>query len=444
MHASHPLTHTTLPPLANGALRRLTVRSLLALAIGLVLGIAIQRTQPGWGGPVLGVSEVVIRAWTNAFRMLVLPLVAAQLFLGLTRPTGNGGNMGRVGALTPVVFGGLLLGTALLSAVATAWLMQLPWLSSINLVPISAPPTMTAENGGGAAWVDSFIPSNLFAALSGENILPVMIFTLGFALAARRLESPALETLRRAFSAVGDAMFILVDWLLLVIPLVIAAMATRSAASSGLEVGRMMIGFTILEIVVLLLVIASLYPTAVLLGRVPLGRFARALLPAQLTAATTRSSLATIPALLQTTTALGRADSAIPYVIPVAGAILKLSRAVSGPVKLIFLASVVGVPLTLERIAIFTITIILLSPSTVGVPRVTSGSRSLPAYIAAGIPGEYVVLLGATTMITDIFMTVLNTSGYLTAGVVVDRVALKSPVTPVFPGDPGEEKLRTS
>ena len=418
-----------MPPLANGALRLLTVRSLLAVAFGLVVGIAIQRMQPVWGGAVLDTAQVVIRAWTNAFRMLVLPLVAAQLFLGLTRGSANGGHLGRVGAITPAVFGGLLLGTAALSAVASGWLMQLPWLSSISLVPSDAPPPPVAAEPGSASWVDAFVPPNLFAALGGDNILPVMLFTLGFALAARRLEAPALETLRRGFGAVGDAMFILVDWLLVLIPLVIAALATRSAATSGFEVGRMMIGFTLLEVVVLLIALAALYPAAVLLGRVPLGQFARLLFPAQLTAATTRSSLATIPALLATTPSLGRRDSAIPYVIPVAGAILKLSRAVSGPVKLIFLASVVGIPLTFERIVIFTITIILLSPSTVGVPRVTSGSRSLPAYIAAGIPGEYVVLLGATTMITDIFMTVLNTSGYLTAGVVVDRYAQARPAS---------------
>ena len=422
-----------MPPAATGALRQLTLRSLLAVAVGLVLGIAIQRTQPIWGPAVLDVSQVVIRAWTNAFRMLVLPLVAAQLFLGLTRGTEKGSHLGRVGAMTPAVFGALLLGTAILSAVASVWLMRLPWLASISLVPADTPQAVTADAASATSWVDGFIPPNLFAALAGENILPVMIFTLGFALAARRLEAPALETLRRGFNAVGDAMFILVDWLLVLIPLVIAALATRSAATSGLEVGRMMIGFTVLEVVVLLLVLAALYPTAVLLGRVSLSRFARSLLPAQLTAATTRSSLATIPALLATTPTLGRSDSAIPYVIPVAGAILKLSRAVSGPVKLIFLASVVGVPLTLERIAIFTFTIILLSPSTVGVPRVTSGSRSLPAYIAAGIPAEYVVLLGATTMVTDIFMTVLNTSGYLTAGVVVDRFASSAPIEATSP-----------
>ena len=413
-------------PIANGTLRNLTVRSLAGLAIGLLLGIAILRTAPGWGGPVLSVAEVVIRAWTNAFRLLVVPLVAAQLFLGLTTGSEDKRHLGRVGAITPLVFGGLLLGTAMLSWWATQALMKLPVLSSLSLVPAGGVPTPVEPGAGGAAWVDDFIPSNLFAALGGDNILPVMLSTLGFALAARRLAPPSLETLRRGFGAVGDAMFILVDWLLALTPIVIIALATRSAATSGLEVGRVMIAFTVVEIVVMLIVLVAMYPAAIIGGGVGLRRFARSLFPAQLTAAATRSSLATIPALLSTTPTLGRPDSAIPYVVPLAGALLKLSRAVSGPVKLIFLASVVGVPLSVERILVFSVTIILLSASTVGVPRVTSGSRSLPAYVAAGIPAEYVVLLGATTMVTDIFMTVLNTSGYLTSGVIVDRMSSRA------------------
>lgn len=339
-----------MPAASNGVLRRLTVRSLLGLAIGLVVGITIQRLQPGWGTPVL------------------------------------------------------------------------------TLVPAESPPAGLQPPSEGAAWVDDLVPSDLVSALGGSNILPAMLVTLAFALAARRLAPPALETLRRGFTAVGDAMFILVEWLLVLTPGVIAALVARTAATSGLEVGRVMLWFTAVEIIVLVAVVVALYPASILAGRTPPGRFARLLVPAQLTAATTRSSLATIPALLSASTSLARADSAMPYVIPLAGAVLKLSRAVSGPVKLIFLASVLGVPLTIDRILVFTVTIILLSPSTVGVPRVTSGSRSLPAYIAAGIPGEYVVLLSATTMVTDIFMTVLNTTGYFAAGVIVDRFVARGAV----------------
>jgi len=114
------------------------------------------------------------------------------------------------------------------------------------------------------------------------------------------------------------------------------------------------------------------------------------------------------------------------YVIPIAGALLKVSRAVSGTTKFLFLAAILGIPVTFERVVIFAATIILLSPSTVGVPRVTSGSRSLPAYVAAGIPAEYVVLLGATTAVTDVFLTMINTTGYFASAVLAHRLEPKA------------------
>lgn len=406
------------------SLARLTVLSLAGLTVGLAAGLAIQRTSPGWATPALGAAEVLIRAWTNAFRMLVAPLVFAHLFVAVTGGRPDRGHLGRVGAVTPLVFGGLLAIVALLSWLMVSGLMRLPWLAGLTLPTPDGTVAAGTSGPGDASWVDGFVPPNLVAAAGTDNILPLMLFALAFALAARRLPADSLGSLRRGLRAVGDAMFVLVEWLLVVTPLVILALALRSGASSGLLVGGALLGFTGVEIVTLIVATAALYPIVTLIGGVGPGRFARAVYPAQLAAAATRSSLAALPALLDGAERLRPSPrSSASYVLPLAGATLKLSRAVSGPVKLLFLATILGVPLTLERIAVFIITIILLSPSTVGVPRVTSGSRSLPAYIAAGIPGEYVVLLGATTMLADVFMTVLNATGYLGASVLVDRFA---------------------
>ena len=109
--------------------------------------------------------------------------------------------------------------------------------------------------------------------------------------------------------------------------------------------------------------------------------------------------------------------------VPLGASLLKLSRAVSEPVTLLFLAGLLGIPLSLPQLAVFTGGQILLSSSTPGLPRMTSGTRSLPLYVAVGIPPEYVVLLAASTAVTDLLMTVLNSTGYLTATVLVARLA---------------------
>lgn len=411
------------PGLNRPKLANLTIQSLVGLALGVAAGLVLanQRLSPG---PALDGAEGLVRAWTNGFRLIVGPLVFSQLFLAVANRATPAGTLRRLGWVTPAVFAGLLAATAGLSVGLMVWLMGLPILQGVSL-PAPDPVAGGAAAAGGAEWVDQFIPPNLFAAAGGDNILPLMLFAVAFGLGTRRLTPALQESLERAFTALGGVLFLMVEWLFRLAPAVMVALGLTSAYQSGLRVGGVMLAFTGVESVVLIAAVLLLYPIAWVIGRQPLGPFARALLPGQLLAATSRSSLATVPLLLAGAERLGLPKAGASYTVPLGGAMLKLSRAVSGPVKLLFLASVLGIPLDLERVLVFTATIMLLSPSTVGVPRVTSGTRSLPAYVAAGVPPEYVVLLGATTAVTDIFMTVLNSSGYLTAAAVTARFTVR-------------------
>jgi Na+/H+-dicarboxylate symporter len=84
---------------------------------------------------------------------------------------------------------------------------------------------------------------------------------------------------------------------------------------------------------------------------------------------------------------------------------------------------VLGLAVTPVQLVVFVATILLMSPSIPGVPAVNSVVRSLPVYVAAGVPAEYVVLIGTTEWMNDMIMTVLNSTGYLTAAVLVERFA---------------------
>jgi Na+/H+-dicarboxylate symporter len=405
------------------SLGRLTLYALAALGAGIGIGVLFLR-GPAPDHPLLIAADGLIRAWTNAFRLLVLPLIASHLFLAIAVARIPPAVLGRMGLLAPPVFLGLLIAVFVLSFLGTGWLMHLPLLAGIRLDPETAAPAEAAAGATGGEWVDQLIPPNIFAAMAAGNILAVMIFTVAFALAARRLTPPLRETLQRGFQAVADVTFLLVEWLLLVTPVVLFALGLVSGARSGIRVGGALLAFTVLLCVMLLLATMALYPIATLLGRAPLKRFAKAVWPAQLTAVATRSSLATVPALMAgAESGLGISPACAGYVVPLGASLLKLSRAVSEPVTLLFLAGLLGIPLSLPQLAVFSGGQILLSTSTPGLPRMTSGTRSMPLYVAVGIPPEYVVLLAASTAVTDLLMTVLNSTGYLTATVLVARFA---------------------
>ena len=409
------------------AMKMLTVLSLLGVTAGVIAGILVTRVGAD-ADTAVATANALVRAWTNAFRMLVAPLVMAQLYLAVAGDKESDVSGQRTGFAIPVVFAGLLVFSASVAFSLTPLLVRLPWISGVTLVPPADPLAAGAASAAAKApvagsWVDGYIPSNIFAAATTDNILPLMLFALVFALATRHAEKPARLALHNVVAGVSQASFTIVGWLLTMTPVVMLALGFRSAVESGLAVGETIIGFAALEILVVLAALLLLYPLTAAIGRVSIARLARALWPAQLTAIATRSSLATLPALLSAaTTTLGLHKETAAAVIPAGGATLKLSRAISGPVKLLFLAHVLNIDVTPERLIVFAVTIILLSASTVGVATVTSGNRSLPAYVAAGIPAEYVALLAVAVSITDIFLTTINASGYLFAAAIVDRI----------------------
>jgi hypothetical protein len=94
---------------------------------------------------------------------------------------------------------------------------------------------------------------------------------------------------------------------------------------------------------------------------------------------------------------------------------------VSGVFLAPFIAQVFGVPFGIGQMAYFLVLKILLSVTIVGVPRGGGGFNTLPAYTAVGLPVEGVVIGVVARTIPDIFMTLLNSTAYMTVGVLLSR-----------------------
>ena len=256
--------------------------------------------------------------------------------------------------------------------------------------------------------------------MRGE-ILPVLLFTVLLGIAITRLPAEQREPLSRMLKALAEAMLVIVRWILALTPLGVFALTLRFALGTGGDAVGMLGAWAAISSALLLLCILLLYPVAALLGRTSLLAFARAVAPAQLVAATTRSSIASLPALVEGgRDRLDLPDTATGLVLPLSVSLFKLSQIVMNMTKFIFLAHVCGVTLGPAKIVAFLITILILSFSTVGLP--SRGSvRSIPAYLAAGIPLEAVVFVDTVEAIPDIFQTVLNVTGAMSAATLLSR-----------------------
>src|SRR6185503_30717 len=150
-----------------------------------------------------------------------------------------------------------------------------------------------------AGWLTSLIPTNPVAAAANGAMVSLVIFTILAALAITRTAPATRATLVELFRAISDTMLVLVRWVVLLAPIGIFALLLPLAAHAGASlagaIGLYIATYSGLTIAMTLVV----YPIVALWGRTPIREFARAAFPAQLIAFTSSSSVASLPALVE-------------------------------------------------------------------------------------------------------------------------------------------------
>ncbi len=407
---------------------RSTLLSLIALIGGLGLGILIHGSGNAFLTGLAGFIEPLGRVWVRALQMVVVPLIISQLLLVMLRR--QGATVGRLGPAAIGLFVVLLLlGAAVTLVTVPPVLDRLPvdhaLVTSLNpMIPESA--RAAAERDvipvGFADWLVGLIPTNPARSLVDGDLLQIMLFTLFFGWAASRTPPRSRRRAGALSRTFAEIMLVMVHALLRFTPLGVFGLSLAFGRSGGSGVASVLVQLVVLVSASLLLLTLLLYPLAVLVGRVSLKDFARAVYPAQLVAVSTRSSLASLPALVEgARDRLALSAAARGFVLPLAAATFKINRTTSSTIKLLFMAHLYGIALEPTQIITFVLTVVILSFSSLGLPGGGTAFKTLPAYLAAGMPIEAVVLLEAVDVIPDIFKTLANTTGYMTTAVVLDR-----------------------
>jgi proton glutamate symport protein len=398
----------------------------------MVLALAIGSLDRSFGTPALAILMRVVRPlgawWLTALRVSVLPLVVTQILAAIASGR-DGRTVASLGLRSLVLFLVMLGAGALLTCVVTPPLLALyhvdpaivASLRATTVVPEVARRAARAAQPLGA--LSALGPRQLIEAIAQGQILPLLMLTVIVGLLTTLMPVRYRLPLSRAFRGLAAAMLFVVRAILLGTPIGVFALIYPLALTTGLHVASLMGAYVLIACGVLLGMTALLYPVTAIAGRVTLRGFARAVAPAQLVAVSTRSSIASLPALVEA----GRETLRLPatstsFVLPLCVSLFKVNRTISGTIKLLFLAHVYGIPLSLSTIATFVLWVVIVSFGTAGVANGSSFSN-LPAYLAAGIPIEGVVMVEATLVLQDVFNTLLNVTGDMSVAVLLSRAA---------------------
>lgn len=299
----------------NNLLKNNTQTKQLIIWIGaLVIGAFLGTLGIEW---INSLADFTATVFTRLFQFLAVPTIALAVVTTLAT-LGTRDNTGRIFRRT--------LTYTLLTTIAAA---AVGLVLYIVIAPGNLPASITHEGGNVSPDLTSLsyydhivnaVPNNLVKPFIEGNVLSVLLIAAALGIGISRMEpSNHKETLLKAILGLQELFFILIKWLIIILPVGIIAFSAQLTAfiESGVILGSL--GKYVLVILggnaIQFFIVLPLF--LIIRGLNPLKVF-RAMYPALLMALFTKSSAATLPVTMQSAeNRLGAKSNIARFVLPI-------------------------------------------------------------------------------------------------------------------------------
>jgi Na+/H+-dicarboxylate symporter len=402
----------------------------VGLLLGVVLGGFLPQDQYPWAYDGF---RFLSKAFIQLIKGLIVPLLFSTIVVGIAQ-TGDLRAVGRMG-------GKALLYFEIVTTLALfIGLFVVNWLRPGAGLPIDLAGHSTiqlAKQKTGFEIALHAFPSNVVQHAAEGDILPLVVFATLFGLALTRVPAAQGRVVLTFFEAVSQVMFKYTDMVMRLTPLgVFGAMGYNV---SHMAAGHVVDGVTskgwpaVLHLIgeyaalvgslylALGILFVAVFVPVLLLCRVRVLDFLRAIREPIMTAFSTASSEAALPRLLEDVVAFGVPRRVASFVLPTG-----YSFNLDGSTLYLVLASVtiaqaahIEMPLSTQLVML--LTFMLSSKGVAGVPRATlviiAGTCA-----SFGLPGEAgIAMLLAVDELMDMARTTINVIGNALASVVIAR-----------------------
>ena len=399
-------------------------RILIALVVGLAVGIAAVQAGPVFVARSTAVAEPIGALWINALRMTIVPLVVSLLVTGVAA-SAEAARAGRLATRAIVLFVVLLWISSIAAALLTPLFLELfplPQASVDALRGAMATAEPVGQVPGFGDFLRGLVPTNPIAAAAEDAILPLILFTLVFAFAMTRLPDEPRERLVGFFQAIADTMLVVINWVLWIGPIGVFALAYVVGARAGSGAFGALLHYVLVVTAVGTVVWLAAWPLAWGGAGVSPLKFTRAIAPSQAVAFSTQSSLATLPAMLRAAHRIDVPVAASGVLLPMAVAIFRATGPAMNLAVAIYIAYWLGVPLGPGQIALGVAAAATTTMGAAGIPGQATFITSIaPICLAMGVPIEPLALLLAVEVLPDLMRTLGNVSMDVAATATVAR-----------------------
>jgi Na+/H+-dicarboxylate symporter len=400
---------------------------LAALITGLLLGATFSSAGDDVREPAIKWFAVIGNLWLNGLKMTVIPLMVALLVTGVAK----GADMARAGKIAGrsvlwiliVCTASAILGALMIEVLTGAF--PLPREAAAALRAGLSNVALTAAEApilGASDFLGTLVPGNVFAAASNGEVLPLVLFSLLFALAASRIASEKRAIVVSFFEAVAETLLVIIGWVLLIAPIGVFALAFTVGAGAGSAAFAALGHYVLLISIVGVVVALAAYPLGIVGGRIAPGRFIKCMIGPQTVAISTRSSLASLPAMLTAGREMGIRDESAGVTLPIAVALFRATGPAMNVAVAFYVAHWLGIEPTITQTVAAVAVGAVMSYGAISLPGEVSFISSIaPVAIALGVPVEPLALLVAVEMIPDVFRTLGNVTMDVSLAAVADR-----------------------
>jgi Na+/H+-dicarboxylate symporter len=395
-----PTTSDT-PAMPTAAQKRSRLVTAAAYVVAILLGIACGL----WGGTLAqGFADFMSSVFVRLFKFISIPIIAVSIISTLARIS-QSSESGRIFRHT--IF--YTLTTTILAASTAAVLYVIFKPSNVSAEGAKNIANITEHSY--MSYLQSVVPDNFLSPFLSANVLSVLLISaaVGIAIACMKRGSKTQEMLMTFFSALQEVLFILVKWLIAVLPLGIFGFISNFVVEmkQGVSIGGLgtyfgvVLGANFFQMLVVL-------PLFMLLRGVNPLRVAKGMAPALAVAFFSKSSAGTLPVTMNCSeNNVGVHREVARFVLPICTTINMNGCAAFIFTTVIFLMQNAGAAITPWTMVIWIFIATLAAVGNAGVPM---GCFFLSASLLASM-NVPIILMGVILPIyavIDMIETTLN------------------------------------
>lgn len=353
----------------------------------------------------------------HLIKMIIAPLVLAVLVLGVAK-LGDIKSVGRIGLKTLLYFTAATL-IALAIGLALVNIFEPGKVMHLQPPDAAQNSTQTQSKQTASNFIDHLIPESLVRSMAANDILPIVVFSIFFGLAAASV-GKAADPLVKAFDSLSQVMFKVTHFVMNFAPLGVFGAICSVVIQQGLDVLSGYLYLIFCFFLGLLFFIVVVLGFICYLFRIRFLQLLKDIREPALLAFSTSSSESAMPKTIEALEQHGISNRIVSFVLPMGysfnldGSIMYMTFAT------LFIAQCYGIHMGAAEQIQMMLVLLVTSKGMAGVPRaslvVIAGMLSM-----FHIPGEGLLLLLAVDQILDMGRSATNVVGNAVASAVVAR-----------------------